>query len=156
MIDFDTITGRLTISGTVMHGPAWHVVDLTELLTGPELRGTDRLLPGVAGVVANRRRPTVTKVALPMVVAGDCNQAGEPYTDVAGPDDWRGLRRNIAALRAAVVNPPAGITRTAVVTFPEGGSISGQIHVERLQPGKRLGGIMLAVLDITIPAGALS
>lgn len=149
----DTCTGELVIAGVSMHNEAWCVLDLTELWLPGDLRGSDRLLPGVVGVKPYRRRLTVTAHSLPMVLAGDVDRFG---ADQADP--WEGLQANIDYLRANVVDPTntGDGTRVATLTMPSGAVRSAAIHVLDLQLGVKVAGRARATLDISIPGGAFT
>ena len=145
--------GSLSISGIALGGPAWCVTDLSPLYETAEVRGTDRLLPSAAGVVAYPRRATVTRVDLNMVIAGGFDRFGVAYTDTK-----RGLYLNWKFLVDNLVASPGGATgtRSAVLTTPALTTLSGSVHVQRLRPGITPGPYMLAVLELSIPAGALA
>lgn len=144
----------LEIDGVTMHGPAWDLTDLTDLMLGGEVRGEDRILPGVAGVIALPRRYTVTRHSLPFVIDGSVDVTGQP---VANP--WIGLQDHLDFLLANVVEP-TGVgdgTRAAVLHMPDNGpDRRADIHVLRLVKGDVLEGRMLATLEISIPAGVFS
>lgn len=146
-------TGTLTISGVSMNTPAWDCVDLTELWLGGDVRGSDRLLPGVPGVKAYKRRTTVTGYSLPMVLTGEVDRFG-----TVNGDWWAGLEANIDYLRANVVDPTnlTDGTRAAVLTMPSGATRTADIHVLGLEKGTVLAGVMLATLDISIPDGVFA
>lgn len=144
----------LAINAVPLATPAWVITDLTPLWEGAEVRGDDRLLPGVAGVKKYRRRATVTRKALPMLVFGQFDQDGNAYADPRA-----GLWTNIAYLRTNVVDPTniGDGTREAVLHGPGGVTVSGDVHV--ISPLKLtiLGTItMRAVLEISIPGGVLA
>lgn len=146
-------TGSLTIDGVSMHTDAWTIVDLTNLWFGGDVRGQDRLIPGVAGVIPYRRRTTVTTYSLPMVIIGDVDQTGTPYSDI-----WEGLESNINYLRSNVVDPTntGDGTRSATLLMPSGSSRTADIHVLRLALGTVSRGVMRATLDISIPSGCFA
>lgn len=159
---YNTFTsGTITstpVSGTVkdgidMHTPAWTVVDVTSLWMGADVRGEDRLLPGVAGVIPYRRRNTVTQHSLPMIIIGSRNRLGVAYSDM-----WVGLESNINYLRTNVVNPTnvGDGTRSATLRMPSGALRTANIHILRLSLGEIKSGIMRATLDISIPAGVFA
>ena len=90
--------GTLTIGGISMNRLAWGVFGdesgtggLVPLWVQTEQRGQDRVLPGAAGVIAYRRRETVTRHDLRILVVGDVDSAGAPVADHA-----EGLAANLA------------------------------------------------------------
>lgn len=119
---------------------------------GPAVRGSDRLIPGAAGVRPHRRRATVTKRQLELVIFGDNDIDGDPHTD---PQE--GLEANVAYIRANITDPIVAEpgTRTVVVGLPSGATMTGEAHVEELELGAISGTTMLAVITLSIPAGAL-
>lgn len=136
-----------------MHTPAWTIIDLLPLWLGAELRGDDRILPGVSGVIPYRRRNTVTQHSLPMIVIGSRDRLGAAYTDM-----WVGLESNINYLMNNVVSPTntGDGTRSATLVMPSGAVRTANIHVLRLSLGTINSGIMKATLDISIPAGVFA
>lgn len=149
-----TRTEYLEINGVPLATPAWEIVDLSPLWEGAEVRGADRLLPGVIGVRPYRRRATVTVKALRMVIYGDKNLDGVVQADVR-----LGLWNNIAYLRTNVVDPTnvGNGTRTAILRAPGGITRSGPVHVlSPLKLGADLGPTSVrAVLELSIPGGVL-
>jgi len=152
---YNTAAGDLTIGGIAMNGPAWKVVNLYALWQPADQRGTDRLVPGATGVVAYRRRNTVTVVSLQMLISGTHDRTG-----AAVADKFEGLQANVEYLRANVVEPTGATdgTRSAVLTMPDGTTYTEPIHVVGLQFGDvSLDGAWLkAVLEISIPSGRFS
>jgi hypothetical protein len=149
-LNFSTALGALTINAVLMHRGAWDCVDVLELWEAADQRGSDRIIPGVAGVIPFLRRPTVTKHSLPMVISGAVNQAGTPNVDPIA-----GLQANIDYLNANVVtgSVAADGTVAASIVMPSGATRTANIHVLALRLGKRVSWNTLATLDISIPAG---
>lgn len=156
-------TGRLQVDGVNLHCPAWTMPDLLELWFGADVRGDDQLIPGLGGVIANRRRTTVTRHSLPMTICGDVDRNGARYDG----DAWAGLEQNIDYLRTNVVDPTntGDGTRAATLFMPSGDTRTADIHVLRLVPGARgygvqsdgwTGAICTATLEISIPLGVFS
>lgn len=143
-------SGALEINGISMHTPAWTVVDLTMLWMGAEIRGGDRLLPTVPGVIPYRRRMTVTQHSLPMVIVGYVDESGTPYSD-----PWEGLEANIDYLRGWIVDPTnvGDGTLPAELTMPSGVTRTADIHVVALSLGNISKAMMRATLEISIPQG---
>lgn len=141
---------NLTIDGISLTTPAWWCGDLAPLVDGPDLRGEDTLLPGVAGVVANPRRVTVSKRSVQMFITGDYDRLG-----VAQTNPRIGLQRNCQYLIDNLLIPPGGDgTRLAVLTMADETTRSARVHV--LPPlelsaaghrGRR------GVLTLSIPGG---
>lgn len=141
---------NLTISGISLTTPAWWCGDLAPLADGPDMRGEDVLLPGVAGVVALPRRITVSKRSVHMFITGDYDRFG-----VAQSNPRIGLQVNCQYLIDNLLLPPGGNgTRLAVLTMANGTTRSANVHV--LSPlelsaaghrGRR------GVLTLSIPGG---
>lgn len=149
-------TGTLTINAISLNCPAWDITDLTSLWAEVAQRGEDRRIPGVAGVIAYRRRNDVTEHSLAMVISGDVDSTGAPY---ANP--WVGLETNIAALRTNVVDPTnlTDGTRPAILTMPSGATRTANVHVLglRLSEAQGVDGVhayAFAALTVSIPLGA--
>lgn len=148
------VSGTLTIDGFLLNTPAYACVNLLPLLEGPEQRGEDVLVPGVAGVVPIIRRATVTEYELELVIDGSVQANGTDYPGTA----LAGWEAHLAAIRAAV-SDPTGVgdgTRTAVYVTPSGDTLTGEVHVGKLRTGAQVDGRGVAVLPISIPAGALA
>lgn len=102
------------------------VRDLAPLVSGSDVRGSDRLVPGSAGVIANPRRETVTVVNLQLMLFGAKDFAG-----VAHPDVRTGLLLNAAYLQENV-SRPTGVgdgTRTATLTWQGLAAVVKPVHV---------------------------
>ena len=151
-------TGNLTIGGIDLNCPAWDITDLTPLWAEFDVRGDDRLLPGVAGVIPYRRRLDVTTHALAMLISGDVDRFG-----AVNANAWIGLEQNVAYLRANVVNPTnvGNGTRAAVLTMPSGATRNADVHALGLRVSSAVGArsehaLIKAVLQISIPAGVFA
>lgn len=149
MPDVITATEYLEIASTPLATPAWRVTDLTPLWTSASLRGTDRVLP-LAGVRALPRRATVTQIVLPMVIWGARNREDALYANVRD-----GLRQNLNALHAAIVDPPGTATGTRSATWHQAGGATETVdlHVLGLTPTKFSPGAVRANLHLSIPSG---
>ena len=143
-------SGALEINGIPMHTFAWTVVDTTSLWMGADIRGQDRLLPTTPGVIAYRRRMTVTRHSLPMVIIGYVDYTGTPYSD-----PMEGLEANVDYLRSWVVDPTnlGDGTLPASLTMPSGAVRNADIHVLGLSLGQVSRARLRATLDISIPTG---
>lgn len=142
------------IDGVPLQTPAWTTTNLWELWSGPDTRGQDVVIPGAAGVLAYRRRATVTRRALALVIFGEWKWDGTANTDPRA-----GLEANVAHLRVNVTDPTLDNpgTRTATLHLPSGATVTGPVTVE----GFTLGGDMgeyacTAVLDLSVTLGALA
>ena len=153
--------GTLTIGGISMNRLAWGVFGdeegqggLLPLWFQTEQRGQDRLLPGATGVIAYRRRETVTQHELRILVVGDVDSAGAAVSDHA-----EGLAANLAYLESNVIQPTnlTDGTRAATLTVPGQATRSANIHVLGLVPQSyRLasaGSLFIGTLQISIPSG---
>lgn len=151
----DLSLGTLVISGVELVDTfAWSVTDLRPLLDSADVRGADRILPGVTGVIAYQRRATVTKVTLPMVISGFTDRAGSIYFD-----PFLGFEINVAYLQNNVVAPlgtnPG--TRPATLTLPDTSTRTGNVTVETLKLGPMAGPISWpCTLVVSLPDGMLT
>lgn len=150
-----TITAAeyLEIDGVPLFTYGWETVDLSELWAGGDVRGTDRLIPGAAGVRPYPRRTTVSIRSVPMVVYGHTDADGVPYADVRA-----GLEANLDFLRANVTDPTnvGDGTRTATLHLPSGATRTGDVHVVGFSLSPVGPAAVRAVLSLSIPGGVLS
>lgn len=151
---YNTAAGDLTIGGIAMNGVAWKVTNLIDLWMPADQRGADRLLPGSSGVLAQKRRDTVTQRSLQMLISGDVT-----YANSTSGDAFERLQINLDYLRINVVAPTAigDGTRTAVLTMPDGTTRSESVHVVGMQLGeyRQDAGWAKAVLELSIPSGRI-
>lgn len=149
MADDITAAEYLEVNDVPLATPAWRILDLSALFGSPALRGSDDLIPGVAGVIPNPRRITVTTLALPMAIFGERDREG-----VAHPSVREGLMLNIDELLAQVAEPATGDgTVEAVWHRADGGTLTADVHVLGL-PIRSLGPTAaLATLQLSIPQG---
>jgi len=146
--------GKYVINSVELHGPTstWcRILNLETFRDGPELRGSDVLIPGLQGAKARRRRATATEHALVMVLAGDVDHADEPYGDFT-----EGLASNLNYLHANVIDPPTTTAGTRSSTFTDwaGDASTKPIHVLGFHITEKWNdGLIKAVLDISIPGG---
>lgn len=160
--DYDC-EGSLVIGSISMNRPAWGVFGdddgdgtLWSLLTNVEQRGEDRILPTVPGVIAYRRRNTVTAHELGLTVVGDVDETG-----AANADHTLGLFDNLDYIMSNVVAPVASATGTRAATWtpPGSSSLSANIHVLGLRMERQalgLNAIWEGRLLISIPGGTFS
>jgi len=156
--------GSMTIDGFSMNRPAFAIVGdergeggYVKLWADFDVRGEDRTLPSVTGVIAYPRRMTVTRVDFRLLVVGDVDQAGAPTADSVV-----GLQDNIEYIRASIVAPvvtPTG-TRAAILTMPSGATRSAAIHVLGVVTQSygiaECGSIWIGTLQVSIPGGRFS
>ena len=158
--------GTLTIGGISMNRAAWAVVGDSEgqggllpLWVTVDQRGEDRLLPGTIGVIPYRRRATVTRHDLRLLVVGDVDLNGDPVVNTRN-----GLAANLAYLYTNVVAPvgTGDGTRSVTLTVFGQANRTGWMHVLGLQVQRYSFGnpttepsICEATLQISIPSGQL-
>lgn len=151
-LTYNTAAGDLTIGGVAMMCPAWVVLNLHVLQQPADQRGDDRLVPGANGVLALRRRNTVTRHGLQLLVSGTHDRTGASVAD-----RLEGLQANLDYLRANVVEPTGtgDGTRSAVLTMPDGTTRTEPVHVTGIEFGdlNQDGSWLRAVLTISIPSG---
>jgi hypothetical protein len=137
-----------------MNGPAWKVLNLYELWQPANVRGSDRIIPGSAGVVAYPRRATVTVRSLQMLISGTHDRTG-----AAVADKFEALQANVDYLLTNVVVPTGATdgTRSAVLTMPDGTTRTEPVHVLGLELGDLSldGAWTKAVLELSIPTGRI-
>lgn len=147
-------TGALIINTVPMNCPSWDITNLTPLWAEFTVRGDDRRIPGVAGVIPYKRRMDVTEHALEMVIIGGADRTG-----ASNANPWVGLENNIAYLRTNVVDPTmtGNGTRAATLVLPSGATRFANIHVLSLRLSEVQGvddqAFVLAALQISIPLG---
>jgi hypothetical protein len=150
----NTAAGDLSIGGVEMLCPAWTVLNLHVLQQPADQRGEDRLIPGANGVLALRRRNTVTRHGLQLLISGTHDRTGASVAD-----RLEGLQANIDYLRTNVVEPTGSGdgTRSAVLTMPDGSARTEPVHVIGLEFGDLSldGSWLRAVLTISIPSGRI-
>lgn len=153
-LTYNTAAGDLTIGGVALNGPAWKVLNLLELWQPADQRGSDRLVPGTAGVLAQQRRETVTRRSLQMLIVGDINWEGTPQAD-----KYEGLQSNVSYLVSTVVTPTGtgDGTRLAALTMPNGDVRNEYVHVVGFEFGnfREDAAWLRAVLTISIPSGRI-
>lgn len=157
----DTSFGTMTVNGLSMFTGCWFVGDMSAVLDDAEIRGSDRLIPMTPGVLARRRRRTVTRKDFPMFITGKYNQAGalNGTTDTS----WKnGLVTNIRALRVGLgiaEDAPVGVAGTVDVvwTDPFGYAQTKPAHVlSPLKIATKPGALAVAVLSLEFPLGVFS
>lgn len=132
---------------------AWEWLDLSPLWEGADKRGSDRLVPGATGVVPYPRRATVSRRAINGYIYGFKDYNGVAFSDVRV-----GLEANIAFLQENIEEPPNPLgdgTRLATLHLPSGATKTGDVHVEKLRIAAFGPAAAKAVLELSIPSGAL-
>lgn len=152
-LNFSTALGELVIDGVTMHCAAWDCNNVQLLWQTPAVRGADRLMPGLPGVRAYRRRFTVTTFAAQLVITGAVDHLGVPYDDAIV-----GLEENIAYLRANAADPPADgtPTRPATLLMPSTVLRTSPVTPLGLTLGNRMGFKQLAVINLSLPLGGFT
>lgn len=148
-----TRSSYVSIGGVSLATPAWNSLNDHVLWQGPEVRGSDRLLPGSTGVRPYRRRATVTRYTLELVINGTFKEDGTTYANPAV-----GLQSNIDYLYANVVAPVATTsgTRAISMVMPDATTRTGHAHVEAFQIAPISFKVVRATMDISIPTGRLA
>ena len=145
----------LEINDVPLATPAWEVLDLSPLWDVAGFRGDDRLIPQRDGEKPLRRRIAAMRVQVPLIVYGDADQDGMPYSEGRA-----GLRANLVYLEEAFMVPNlsnADGTWPLVLHLPAGETLSGDCIVNPpLQLAPKSPTTVLCVLDIKIPAGVLT
>lgn len=156
--NFSTVEGNLTLNGVPMKTRAWTCPDLTPLWMPPAVRGSDRLIPGLAGVIPFRRRKTVTQYALDFRISGISDANGEIVAGSGnGPEEFEMLELNLDYLRQNVIDPRiipnVDGTVPGVLTMPSGDTRNANVHVLGFTVNARVSHVLQGVLDISIPSG---
>lgn len=155
---FSTVEGNLTLNDVPMKTRAWTCPDLTPLWMPAAIRGTDRIIPGAAGVIPNRRRRTVTTYALDFRISGISDMNGVVTTGTGnGPEEFAQLEYNLDYLRQNVIDPRTSPnldgTVPGVLTMPSGAIRTADVHVLGFTVNDRVSHVLQGVLDLSIPAG---
>lgn len=95
-----TFDNYLELGGVPLNTPAWTHTNLADVLSAPELRGENRVIPGAVGVRPLRHRPNQTTRTVNLVVYGDVRWDGVRRADPVG-----GLAANLRYLMDNIVNP---------------------------------------------------
>lgn len=132
---------------------AFRIRNLSALMEGPDVRGSDVLIPHKPGVVAQIRRATVTVKGLELVIFGSYDVNG-----AAAADRHVTLWDNIEYLRGQVTDPTMSNdgTRVATLYLPDGTTKSGDVHVLGMELSPISSWDARAVMEVSIPSGALS
>lgn len=128
-------------------------MSLLPLWQAADVRGSDRLVPGSAGVRPYKRRPTVSKRSLELIIYGANDHTGAAASNVRAA-----LEDNVAFLNTQWVGAlgTGDGTVTAVLHLPSGATRTASVHCIALNLGTYTPSAIRAVLDLEIPAGALA
>lgn len=153
--------GNMTIDGIDMCREAFAIIGdergvggFVQLWADFDVRGEDRLLPSVTGVIAYPRRITAKRFDFRLVVVGDVDAGGTPVSD-----SRVGLEENLAYIRENVLVPvvSASGTREAVLLLPSGSTMEADIHVLGVVTQQynlvECGSIWIGTLQTSIPGG---
>jgi hypothetical protein len=148
-----TRTFYLELNTVPMACPAWEIPDLSPLLDNAQVRGSDRILPSVDGVLAYRRRPTATVVTLPLDVVGlvdwDGNTVADPFAQLNIHMDY--LRTNLGFASATGDGTVPAILHRGSVD-----PMVGDVHFLGFKGSRTMGaGLLRTTFDLSIPAGQL-
>lgn len=130
--------------------PAWRIINMSTLFEGPDVRGSNRVLPGTAGEKAFPKRVGATVKVLQMVVYG-----GRKWDNTVYSDRHVGLETNLLYLADNLAVPPAAPagTRASTLHLADGSTRTANIQVIKFRIGSGGGLDTLATLDINIPTG---
>lgn len=151
----------LDIDGVPLSTPAWECTNLETLLSGADVRGEPRIIPGAIGVRPNLIRPTVTTYSLEIYFHGFAD-----WEDNAYDDPHAGVLENVRQFKATVSNPTlVGTgTRTATLHVPDpdtptvaGTPLTGAVQLRKFSVGGFISTACVpATLDMVVLAGALT
>jgi len=145
--------GTLTIGSVLLSTPAWCLPDLSPLWGSPDLRGSNRLIPGRQGRKAYKRILDETKFTLPILVTGYCDSEGRNYAEV-GLSYPAGLEANIAFLQNQFgLDDPSAMetddsTLEAWFTLPSGNVRTSNVQVVGLNGQLLPGALFRGTLDL--------
>lgn len=130
---------------------AWeHDTSLGLLLGAVQSRGSNRLVPGSAGVIANPIRPTEVVVDMRLQVYGDRDETGAAHAD-----EYAGLTDNLVYLRDFVTARMDGVdtTQTAVFEAPGGRQFTTGVQILNWQVVRHAITVAYVSYDLRIPSG---
>ena len=142
--------GQLEIDSFELNGKNRRVLNLQTLFSAANVRGSDLIIPGVAGVKPRRRRVTATEHSLSCILRGDVDDTGAITADPLA------ALADLCDLYVALADPPTvgDGTKSSTLTFPNGATSTKDIHVLGFEVGDMVGPWSVrAVLDISIPSG---
>lgn len=142
----------LELNSVPLACPAWEVPDLSPLLDSGTLRGADVIIPGVEGVVPNRRRRTVHVVTLPFDVMGDVDVDGNPTAD-----PLTGTVEHLDYLGGQLGFASGVDDGTVPAVFHRGDltSLTADVHFLGFKGSQKQGEFLVrTTFDLSIPSGA--
>lgn len=147
-----TFTEYIAIDGVPLSSPAWVTEDISSLIDGPDVRGTDLVVPARAGQVARRRVLDARTVNLPIVVYGGVDSAGVEQTDAR-----EGLQSNLDQLKLIFSPVTTTVDGTRLLEWVRPGEVrSARVHISPAVSMRSLGPTAVRmVASITIPGGVL-
>ncbi len=153
-----TVEGDLILNGVPMKTPAWTCSNLTPLWEPAGIRGTDRIVPEASGVLARRRRPTMSVYSIELSVGGFADMTGLAAPGMGnGPEEFEQLEYNLDFLRQNVLDPrtdpnPDG-TILGELIMPSGEIRTAYLHVLGFTVNVRVSHVIHGVLDLSVPSG---
>lgn len=161
-------TGELLVADNADVMQSWHrlgmcLTDLSPLWEEPLQRGVNVVLPGIGGRLEMPRWADETDYALHLIVSGVVIVSGDgtdgDLTDPAVGENEQ-LRRNLAFIRANMLNPvPPATRRAAQLVSPDGATtLTGfvQYGPQPLMRSYKDDGLWIGTLHLVVPAGAFS
>lgn len=129
--------------------------DLTDLEQDGPARGSDFVAQGVDGATFRPKSRDSLVAMCSFLVFGKNSSTG-----VVHPDNWSGIRKNVAEIRAATVVASRTALVTATVTYPDAVTRTAQVYCPSFDVGMhqddRTGHAVTGVLEIVVPAGTFT
>lgn len=145
----------LDIDGVPLSCPAWELLNIETLMSGPDVRGEVRTMPGAVGGRPNILRAGAYALSLELFVWGGQDPEGAPY---ANPHE--GVITNCDLLRSSVTNPTMVGRGTRLATWHRPGvlaDLSATVQVRKLEVGSpHNNGAVPATIDLTVVTGLWS
>lgn len=140
----------LTVNGVLLdRAGAWgHRWGLLRLLGGPDVRGSNTLIPGAAGTVANKLRTTETVYDLELMVHGH-----KKFDNSAWSDPITGKFGNLLYLQDNVADPASTATVAATLTLPDATTRTAQVQIRGWEVASDHGPGCVVTYDLVVPAG---
>jgi len=127
-------------------GETWPLLDM------PQIRGSNRLIPGAAGMKPYLRRADETRYVFPNFwVYGSVDEDNTPYSD-----PFEGLLTNIEYLRENVALPKSTGDGTYAVVWTRPGALDNlqsTCHVTAFEQKLITASTALFTLEISVPSG---
>lgn len=142
-----------SIDGIPLATPAWLLINLEVLASGPAVRGNNRTVPYAITSRPMRKRPTETRQTLELVIFGDYDATGTAHTDPEQGvwDNWFTLRSHFDTLLLTAGESTAELTLTL-----KGRTLSGTVQVVAYNVGNALNREHLnATLEVVLLGGML-